>query len=90
MAHSLSSKKRIRQNATRQQINKARKSVLKTTTRKFTDALASKDAAAAEAEFKKLTKTIDQTCAKGVIHKNQAARRKSRLHKRLSALKTAG
>ncbi len=89
MAHSLSSKKRIRQNATRQQINKARKSVLKTTTRKFTDALAAKDAAAAEAEFKKLTKTIDQTCAKGVIHKTQAARRKSRLHKRLSALKTA-
>ncbi len=90
MAHSLSSKKRIRQNATRRTINKIRLGFLKAQTRLFTDAVVAKDTATAEAEFKKLTKRIDQTCAKGVMHKNLGARRKSRLQRQLNALKTAG
>ncbi len=89
MAHSLSSKKRIRQNQRRRKINRARKSALKTQTRKFADAVTAKDVSTAEAEFKKLTKDIDRTRAKGVIHPNQAARRKSRPHKRLNALNAA-
>jgi small subunit ribosomal protein S20 len=90
VAHSLSSKKRIRQNETRRTINKLRAGVLKAQTRRFTDAVVAKDPTAAEAEFRKLTKTIDQTCAKGIIHKNQGARRKSRMQKQLSAIKSAG
>ena len=90
MAHSLSSKKRIRQNATRRTINKIRSGFLKAQTRLFTDAVVAKDTATAEAEFKKLTKQIDQTCAKGVTHKNQAARRKSRMQRRLNAITSAG
>ena len=90
VAHSLSSKKRIRQNATRRAINKIRSGFLKAQTRLFTDAVVAKDTAAAEAEFKKLTKQIDQTCAKGVMHKNQGARRKSRMQQRLNAITSAG
>ncbi len=90
VAHSLSSKKRIRQNATRRAINKTRSGFLKAQTRLFTDAVVAKETATAEAEFKKLTKRIDQTCAKGVMHKNQGARRKSRLQRQLNAIKSAG
>ncbi len=90
MAHSLSSKKRVRQNATRRTINKMRSGFLKAQTSLFTDAVDAKDTATAEAEFKKLTKRIDQTCAKGVIHKNQAGRTKSRMQKQLNILKSAG
>ncbi len=90
MAHSLSSKKRIRQNETRRTINKMRSGFLKAQTRRFTDAVVAKDPAAAETEFKKLAKQLDQTCAKGVIHKNQAARRKSRMQRQLNAIKVAG
>ena len=90
VAHSLSAKKRIRQNETRRTINKIRSGFLKSQTRLFTDAVVAKDTAAAEAEFKKLTKRIDQTCAKGVMHKNQGARRKSRMQRQLNAIKSAG
>lgn len=89
MASSLSSKKRIRQNKTRRLINTARKSALKTLTRKFTDALAASDTAAAETEFRNLTKALDQDCTVGVMHKKQASRRKSRMQKRLNVLKAS-
>ncbi len=88
VAHSLSAKKRHRQNVKQRVINRARRHALKTQTRKLTDALSVKDLAAAEAEFQKLTKAIDQTRAKGTLHGNQAGRRKSRLQKRLNALRT--
>ncbi len=90
VAHSLSSKKRIRQNEKRRAINKMRSGFLKAQTRLFTDAVVAKDPAAAEAEFKKLAKQINQTCAKGVMHKNQGARRKSRMQRQLNAIKSAG
>ncbi len=86
MANSLSSKKRIRQNKTRRLINTARKSALKTLTRKFTEAVSANDTAVAETEFRKLTKALDQDCTIGVMHQKQASRRKSRMKKRLNAL----
>lgn len=89
MPRSLSSLKRMRQNAKRRATNKARKTVLKGEVRKFVDVLATKDVAAAEKEYRKTAKALDQTAAKGTIHRNTAARRKSRLAKRLHALKTA-
>ena len=90
VANSLSSKKRIRQNETRRTINKMRFGFLKAQTHLFRDAVDANDTATAEAEFKKLTKRIDQTCAKGVMHKNQGARRKSRMQQRLNAITSAG
>ena len=89
MAHSLSAKKRIRQNETRRVRNRALRSTLKTQIRGFQDALAGRDTASAEGQMKKLVKALDQTAAKGTIHKKEAARRKSRLQKRLNALKAA-
>ncbi len=87
MASNLSSKKRIRQNKTRRLINTARKSALKTLTRKFTEAVSDNNTAIAETEFRKLTKALDQDCTIGVMHKKQASRRKSRMQKRLNAIK---
>lgn len=89
VASSLSSKKRIRQNKTRRLINSARKSALKTLTRKFTDAVTANDTAVAETEFINLTKALDQDCTIGVMHKKQASRRKSRMQKRLNAIMTS-
>ena len=88
MANSLSAKKRIRQGEKRNIRNRLRKSQLKTQTRKFTDALTAANPEQAEAELKQTIKKLDQIAAKGTIHKNAAARRKSRLQKRLIALKT--
>lgn len=89
MAHTLSAKKRIRQNEKLRLINRARKSQLKTVIRKFTDALAGKDVAATEQAFEAAVKCIDQVAAKGTLHRNAAARRKSRLARRLNAFKAA-
>ena len=86
MAHSLSSHKRIRQNVTRRVRNRARKSEVKTQIRKFTDALHEQDVEKARTEFRAVTRKLDQTAAKGTLHKNMAARKKARLAKRLNAL----
>ncbi len=90
MAHSLSAKKRIRQNAKRNQRNRWRKRRIKGTVKDFLDKVHDKDVAGAEAAYKDVSKTLDQIAAKGTIHKKTAARRKSRLAKRLNALKAAG
>lgn len=86
MAHSLSAHKRIRQNVTRRARNRARKSEVKTQIRKFTDALHEQDVEKARTEFRAVTRKLDQTAAKGTLHKNMAARKKARLAKRLNAL----
>ena len=86
MATSLSSKKRVRQNSVRRERNRARKQRVKSEMRKFTDAVHDGKADAAGQVFVKLTKLIDQTAAKGTLHKNAAARKKSRLARRLNQL----
>jgi small subunit ribosomal protein S20 len=85
MAHSLSAKKRIRQNEKRRARNRWRTRILRDAVREFLDKLAHGSSADAETSFRAVTKVIDRSAAKGVIHKNQAARRKSRLSKRLKA-----
>ena len=90
MANSISSKKRVRQNERNRIRNRARKSVLKTTTRKLTDALHAGETDTAKAVFVSLTKQLDQIAAKGTLHKNTVARRKSRLARRLNAVVAAG
>ena len=87
MAHSLSAEKRIRQNAKRRTINRARKSQIKTQVRHFDAALSSDDAAKAEQEFTKVVKKLDKAASTSAMHKNTAGRRKSRLARRLNALR---
>ena len=89
MAHSLSAKKRIRQNAKRQARNRWRKGRIKDQTKTFLTAVQAGDVATAEQAYRDVTKALDQVAAKGTIHANTASRRKSRLAKRLTVLKAA-
>ena len=88
MAHSLSAKKRVRQNAKRRLRNRSRKEDIRTQGKAFLAALAKGDAKAAGAELNKAVAILDRAAAKHTIHKNTAARRRSRLTKRLNALAT--
>ena len=63
------------------------KSGYKTAVKKFETAIEAGDIKTAEALFVEATKKIDQACTKGVIVKNTAARKKSRLAKKLNAVK---
>lgn len=90
MAHSLSAKKRIRQNLKRRARNRARKEVLKDTVKSFTVALTAGDKAKAADALTAVVRRLDKTAAKHTIHKNTAARKRSRLTKRLNKLAGAG
>jgi len=89
VAHSLSAKKRIRQSLKRRARNRARKDLIKDQVKSFQSAITSGDFSKAEAELNKTAQRLDRTAAKGTIHKNTAARRRSRLAKRLNAAKAA-
>ena len=84
MANIKSQKKRILTNAKAADRNKAVRSEIKTRTR---NALAAAGTAEADASVRSAVKRIDSAAAKGIIHPNAAARRKSRLMKRLNAAK---
>ena len=90
MAHSLSAKKRVRQTIKRRARNRFRKEQLKDQLKTFTAALTSGDVKKTEEELRKTVQRLDKTAAKHAIHKNQASRRRSRLAKRLNALRAAG
>ncbi len=87
MAHSLSAKKRVRQNAKARAINRARKSRVKTQIKHFESALAGEDVEAASEQYRLAAKKLDKTAAASTMHKRTAARKKSRLAKKLNALK---
>ncbi len=87
MAHSLSSKKRIRQNARRQGLNRARRSALRNRLRKCADAFLHNNPQEAEKSVLDACRNLDREADRGTLHRNAAARRKSRLTKRLNALK---
>jgi small subunit ribosomal protein S20 len=87
MAHSLSAKKRVRQNAKHRIINRARKSMLKTAIKDFEAATSSGDKKAAAERYKLIVKKLDKVASTKTIHKNKAARLKSRLSRRLSKIK---
>jgi len=65
--------------------NRMDKSELKTAVRRFDEALKSGDKEAAQAAYLAAVKTVDQSAAKGVIHKNAADRKKAQLAKKLAA-----
>jgi small subunit ribosomal protein S20 len=87
VAHSLSAKKRVRQNAKRRSINRACKSQMKTQIKHFEAALSSGDAKAAGEQYRQVARKLDKVSAGSTMHKRTAARKKSRLAKRLNSLK---
>ncbi|CAB4610616.1 MAG: 30S ribosomal protein S20 [Actinobacteria bacterium] len=86
MANIKSQLKRIGTNRKAAERNKAVKSELKTAVRAAKEAAANGDKAAASAALAVATKKLDKAVSKGVIHKNQAANRKSAIAKKVSAL----
>ncbi len=86
MANTPQAKKRIRRNAARAEVNGARVSRIRTFVKKVESALESGDKAAAETALKAMQPELARGVAKGVLHKNTAARKFSRLTKRLAAL----
>ena len=86
MANNISQDKRNRQNETRRAANKAVRSELKTRARTALEAAQEGDAARAAEALKMAQKRIDMATSKGVLHKNTAARRKSRLDRRVREL----
>jgi small subunit ribosomal protein S20 len=87
VAHSLSAKKRVRQNASRNRINRARKGQVKTQIKRFEQTLAGGDVKAASEQYRLIVKKLDEVASSSTMHKNTAARKKSRLAKKLNSLK---
>ena len=90
MPHSASAKKRQRQNLRNRERNRAIKSDLKTQVRKLLDAIAAGDAAKAKDELRAVARKADRAAASKTIHKNRAARIKSRLTTRVKNVGAAG
>ncbi|TWG99612.1 SSU ribosomal protein S20P [Nocardioides sp. J9] len=86
MANIKSQIKRNKQNEKRHERNKAVKSGLKTAIRKFREAAEAGDKDNAVALAREATKKLDKAASKGVIHKNQAANRKSSISKQAASL----
>jgi len=84
VAHSLSARKRVRQNAKRRTINRARKSMVKTQIKHFEAALSAGDIDKATEQFRLLTRRLDKVAATSTMHKNTAGRIKSRMARRLN------
>jgi small subunit ribosomal protein S20 len=86
VAHSLSAKKRIRQNAKHRALNRARKGQVKSALRTFRETAATGDQPKTAEALRAAIKKVDQVAAKGTINKNTAARRKSLLQRQFNAL----
>lgn len=89
MPNTSSAAKRARQSERRRQRNQAIKSATRTAVRKAREALESGDVQLAITRLQAAASALDRAARKGVIHPNQAARRKSRLASRLNALMAA-
>ncbi len=86
MANTSSAKKATRKNARRTAMNKNRRSRVRTYVRKVEEALAAGDKTAAEAAFLAAQPELMRAATKGVMHKNTASRKVSRLAQRLKTL----
>ena len=86
MANIKSSKKDVISSKIAYEKNKANKSVLKTNLKKFDAALVAGDKAAAEAAYKVAVKSVDKAVQKGLLHKNNAAHKKSAMTIKLNKL----
>lgn len=86
MANSAGSKKRARQAVKRNKHNSQIRAKVRTFIKKTTKALEASDKKVAQNDFDIMQKTLDQAVNKGLIHKNRAARKKSRLNAQLKTL----
>ncbi|MEX2515568.1 MAG: 30S ribosomal protein S20 [Gammaproteobacteria bacterium] len=86
MANIASAKKRARQSENNRQLNASQRSMLRTNIKKVLNAVQAKDKDAATAAYQSVVPIIDRMADKGLIHKNKAARHKSRLNNHLRAL----
>lgn len=86
MANSPQAKKRARQAVKRRDHNAGLRSMFRTYIKKVVYAIDAGDKAQAETAFKAALPVIDVTCNKGLIHKNKAARHKSRLNQRIRSM----
>jgi small subunit ribosomal protein S20 len=89
MASHKSAEKRIRQTAKRTAINRARKSRVRTFVKKVETAIAAGNAEAARSALRQAQPELHRATSKGVLHKNTAARKLSRLARRINALQVA-
>ena len=86
MANSPQSKKRARQAEKRRNHNASMRSMVRTYLKRVIAAISSGDASAAQAAYNDAVPVIDRMADKGIIHKNKAARHKSRLNAQVKAL----
>ncbi len=86
MANSAGSRKRARQAVKRNKHNSQIRAKVRTFVKKVTYAVAAGDKKEADSGFEAMQKNLDQAVSKGLIHKNQAARKKSRLKAQIKAL----
>lgn len=89
MPNTTSSKKRHKQNEVRRLRNRAAKGAMRTQIRKIREAIEAGDTEKAEAEYRLATKQIDRAGAQNMIHRNTAARTKSRLQALITRTKAA-
>jgi small subunit ribosomal protein S20 len=89
MPNTQSAKKRLKQSIARRDRNRSAKRAIRTQCRKVLDAVTAGNVEQAETELRLTAKRVDQSAAKRVIHRNAAARIKSRLSARVKAIKPA-
>ena len=86
MANSPQARKRARQNNRRRELNVGMRSMMRTELKKVLKAMDDGDKAAAQAAFQAAVPVIDRMADKELLHKNKAARHKSRLNARIRAM----
>jgi small subunit ribosomal protein S20 len=86
MANTSSAKKAVRKIVRRTAVNKSRRSEMRTFVRKVEEAIAGKDLKIAAAALREAEPLVARAAQKGILHKNTAARKISRLTKRVKAL----
>ena len=89
MANSPQAKKRTRQNDRRRARNASQRSTVRTCLKKVYHAIEAKDLETARVAFEQAVPVVDRVADKGLIHKNKAARHKSRMNAHIKALATA-
>ena len=88
MANTSQARKRARQAETRRRHNASQRSAMRTAIKKAIAAVESGDADAASAAYASAVPVLDKAVSHGIIHKNKAARHKSRLNAKIKALKS--
>ncbi len=86
MANSAQAKKRVKQAESARARNASQRSTMRTAVKKVLHAVEAKDTASANEALKQATRLLDRAARKGLIHKNKAARLKSRLNTKIKAI----